>query len=179
MKGYYGKPRETAEAFRDGWLRTGDAGALDEDGTLRITERMKDLFKTSGGKYVAPQLIESTVGADLYVEQVTAIGDDRRFVTALIVPAFEPLEEWARAAGIPFASREELVARPEVVGFYRTRIDDRTRHLSRFEQIVRFTLLSRPLTIEGGEITPTLKVRRRAVAEKYRAEIDAMYVDAS
>ena len=177
MKGYYKKPRETADVLRDGWFRTGDAGVLHPDGCLEITERIKDLFKTSGGKYVAPQLVESTVGADLYVEQVTVFGDDRRFVTALVVPSFEALEPWARSAGIPFASREELVSRPEVVAFYRKRIDERSQDLSPFERIGKFTLLPQPLTIEAGEITPTLKVRRRAAAERYRAQIESMYRD--
>lgn len=174
-KGYFNRPRETAEVFRDGWFRTGDAGLLHPDGCLEIRERIKDLFKSSGGKYVAPQLVESTVGADLYVEQVTVFGDDRRFVTALVVPAFEALEDWARAAGVPFSSREELIARPEVLAFYRKRIDERSERLSPYERIARFTLLPRPLTIEGGEMTPTLKVRRRATAERFRAEIEAMY----
>lgn len=178
MKGYYNRPEATAAVFRDGWFRTGDAGALDPDGNLRITERIKDLFKTSGGKYIAPQLIESTVGADLYVEQVLVVGDDRRYVTALIVPAFEALEPWARSEGVPFTSREELVTRPAVLAFYRRRIDERTKDLSHLEQIARFTLLPNALTIEGGEITSTLKVRRRVAAEKYRAEIEAMYREA-
>lgn len=175
MKGYFNRPRETAEVFRDGWFRTGDAGRLREDGLLEVRERIKDLFKTSGGKYVAPQLVESTVGADLYVEQVTVFGDDRRFVTALVVPAFEALEEWARAEGVPFSSREELIARPEVLAFYRRRIDERSERLAPHERIARFTLLPQALTVEGGEVTPTLKVRRRAAAERFRAEIEAMY----
>lgn len=178
MKGYYNRPEATAEVFRDGWFRTGDAGAQDPDGNLRITERIKDLFKTSGGKYIAPQLIESTVGADLYVEQVIVVGDDRRYVTALIVPAFEALEPWARSEGIPFASRQELVTSPAVLAFYRRRIDEKTKDLSHLEQIARFTLLPNALTIEGGEITSTLKVRRRVAAEKYREEIEAMYREA-
>ena len=175
MKGYYNKPEATAAVFRDGWFRTGDAGVLHPDGILQITERIKDLFKTSGGKYIAPQLIESTVGADLYVEQLIVFGDNRRYVSALIVPAFEALSAWARSAGIPFGSREELLARPEVLAFYRQRIDERVKDLSHLEQIARFTLLPTPLTIEGGEITATLKVRRRVAAAKYRDEIEAMY----
>jgi long-chain acyl-CoA synthetase len=175
MKGYYRKPKETAEAFADGWLRTGDAGVLEEDGCLRITERLKDLIKTSGGKYVAPQLIESTLGADHYVEQIAVIGEGRKFVSALIVPAFDALERWAQGEAISFADRVQLVADPRVVEFYRRRLDERSADLASYERIVRFTLLPEALTVEGGEITPTLKVRRKAAAEKHRGAIDAMY----
>lgn len=175
MKGYYRKPEATAEAFTDGWLRTGDAGVLDADGCLRITERIKDLIKTSGGKYVAPQLIESTLGADHYVEQIAVIGEGRRFVSALIVPAFDALERWARDAGIVFADRRELLADPRTLAFYRQRLDERSAELASYERVVRFTLLGQPLTVEGGEITPTLKVRRKAAAEKHKDAIDAMY----
>jgi len=177
MKGYYRKPKETAEVFVDGWFRTGDAGVLDADGYLRITERIKDLIKTSGGKYVAPQLIESTMGADNYVEQIAVIGEGRRFVSALIVPSFEALERWAHVEGIPVLERADLVVNPRVVEFYRRRLDERSGDLASFERIVRFTLLPEPLTVEGGEITPTMKVRRKAAAERHRAAIDAMYAD--
>ena len=177
MKGYYRKPRETAEVLVDGWLRTGDAGVLESDGNLRITERIKDLIKTSGGKYVAPQQIESTIGADHYVEQIAVIGEGRRFVTALIVPAFEALEKWARAVPIPFTGREVLLQDERVVNFYRERISDRSRDLAPFEKIIRFTLLLEPFSIDRGEMTPTMKVRRRAAAERYRDAIDRMYAE--
>jgi long-chain acyl-CoA synthetase len=176
MKGYYRKPEATAEAFTaDGWFRTGDAGVLEDGVYLRITERLKDLIKTAGGKYVAPQLIESTVGADLFVEQIAVIGDRRPYVTALIVPSFLSLEPWAKEQGIPFGSREELVGDDRVLALFRERIDAQSRDLARFEQVKKFTLLPKELTVEGGEITPTMKVRRRAVEAKYAAEIEAMY----
>ena len=177
MNGYYRKPKETAEVFADGWFRTGDAGILDADGCLRITERIKDLFKTSGGKYVAPQWIESTMGADPYVEQIAVVGEGRKFVSALIVPSFDALERWARDEGIRWSERADLVANSRVVDFYRRRLDERSGDLAPFERIVRFALLPEPLTVEGGEITPTMKVRRKAAAEKYRRLIDAMYSD--
>jgi long-chain acyl-CoA synthetase len=176
MKGYYRKPEATAEVFTpDGWFRTGDAGLLEDGVYLRITERLKDLIKTAGGKYIAPQLIESTIGADLYVEQIAVIGDRRPYVTALVVPSFLNLEPWAKEQGIAFDSREELVRNERVQRFYRERIDARSGDLARFEQIKKFTLLPKELTVEGGEITPTLKVRRRAVEARHAELIEAMY----
>jgi long-chain acyl-CoA synthetase len=177
MQGYYRKPKETAEVFVDGWFRTGDAGVLDADGYLRITERIKDLIKTSGGKYIAPQLLESTIGADHYVEQVAVIGEGRKFVSALIVPSFDALERWAHAEGISFSERADLVSHPRVAELYRRRLDELSGDFASFERIVRFTLLPEPLTVEGGEITPTMKVRRKAAAEKHQGAIDAMYAD--
>jgi long-chain acyl-CoA synthetase len=175
MMGYLGRPAETAEAFQDGWFRTGDVGHLDADGFLVITDRIKDLIITSQGKNVAPQHVASRFGGDPYFEHVTIIGDRRPYLTALVVPAFPALEAHAREAGIPFASREELVARPEIVAFYEERIRAVGRSLATHEQIKRFTLLPREFTQEGGELTPTQKIRRRAVETRYRALIDAMY----
>ena len=179
MKGYHNKPAETAAAFEDGWFKTGDVGALDEDGFLRITDRIKDLIITSQGKNVAPQHIESMFGSDPYVEQVAVLGDRRNFVSALVVPSFAALEQHARENRIPFASREELVTRPEVVAFYEGRIQAVNDRLARYEQIKRFTILPGEFTQEGGELTPTLKIKRRLVEQKYRAVIDAMYAGAS
>jgi long-chain acyl-CoA synthetase len=176
MRGYYRKPAETAEVMADGWFRTGDAGRLDGRGILTITDRIKDLLKTSGGKYVAPQALEAAMGGDVLVEQVAVIGDQRRYVTALIVPAFPALEAWAHSRGVAFSSREELIRRPEVLEEYQARIDAHNATLARFEQIKKFTLLARELTVEGGEITPTMKIRRRRVAEIHRDAIEAMYL---
>lgn len=175
MKGYWRKPEETAEAFVDGWLRTGDSGTVDAAGNLTITDRIKDLIKTSGGKMIAPQAIEAAVCRDPLIEQAAVVGDLRHFLAALIVPAFEPLAEHARSRGISFASLEELVRMPEVVALYEEKVAALNRTLARFEQIKRFALLPRAFTIEGGEITPTLKVRRRAVTEKYRELLEALY----
>jgi long-chain acyl-CoA synthetase len=175
MKGYWNRPGETAAVFRDGWFRTGDAGEICDDGTLRLTDRIKDLIKTAGGKYVAPQLIETTIGADPLVEQVAVIGEGRSYVTALVVPAFEALESWARAAGVAFASREELVRDEKVLDRVRRTIEERTKDLAPWEKVRKFVLLATEFTVEGGSMTPTLKVRRRAAAELHRDEIEAMY----
>ena len=175
MKGYWNRPEETAAVFRDGWFRTGDAGELCADGTLRLTDRIKDLIKTAGGKYVAPQHVETTIGADPLVEQVAVIGEGRSYVTALVVPAFEALEKWARSAGIAFSGREDLVKDARVVDLFRRTIDERTKDLAPWERVRRFVLLAREFSVEGGSMTPTLKVRRRAAAELYRDEIEKMY----
>ncbi len=175
MKGYLGRPAETAEAFQDGWFRTGDVGHLDADGFLVITDRIKDLIITSQGKNVAPQHVASRFGGDPYFEHLAIVGDRRPYLTALVVPAFPALEAHAREAGIPFASREELVARPEIVAFYEERIRAVGTSLATHEQIKRFTLLPREFTQEGGELTPTQKIRRRVVEARYADVIDAMY----
>jgi long-chain acyl-CoA synthetase len=174
-KGYYKKPEATAEAFTaDGWFRTGDVGVI-EDGFLSITDRIKDLMKTSGGKYIAPQLVETLIGNDYYVDQVSIIGDLRQYVTALIVPAFDPLEEYARKHNILFPSREELIQNPEIVQFYETRIRENTKELARYETVKKFHLLPHPFTQENGEMTPTMKLKRKAINEKYRTVIEKMY----
>lgn len=175
MTGYYKKPDATAEVMtEDGWFRTGDAGVF-EDGILVITDRIKDLMKTSCGKYVAPQLIETTLGNDHYIEQVSAIGDLRKYVTALIVPAFEALEAFAREHGITWISHEELIRKPEIVKFYEDRIALQQKDLADHEKVKRFRLLPLPFSQETGEITPTLKLRRKFIVEKYRTIIDALY----
>jgi len=174
-KGYYRKPEATAEAFTaDGWFRTGDAGVLD-DGYLTITDRIKDLMKTSGGKYIAPQLIETLIGNDYYVEQVSVVGDQRQYVTALIVPSFTALEEYARKKGIPFASREELIRHPEVIRLYEERIRENTLDLAPYEMVRKFTLLPRPFTQEAGEMTPTMKLKRKVINQHYGDLIETMY----
>lgn len=175
MRGYYRKPAATAEVTTgDGWFRTGDAGTF-EDGILTITERIKDLMKTSCGKYVAPQLIETTLGNDHYIEQVSVIGDLRKYVTALVVPAFEALEDWARTHGVAFGSREELVAKPEIHSFYEKRIAQRQQDLADHEKVKRFRLLPHAFSQEAGEITASLKLRRKFILEKYRTIIDSLY----
>ena len=175
MKGYYKKPAETAATFEDGWFKTGDVGVIDEDGFLHITDRIKDLIITSQGKNIAPQHIEAIFGSDPYVEHVAILGDKRKYVSALVVPSFPLLEQHARENGIPFASREDLVTRPEVIAFYERRIQGVNEGLAGYEQIKRFTLVPREFSQDGGELTPTLKIKRRFVEQKYRAIIDAMY----
>ena len=175
MRGYYHQPEENAKAFtEDGFFRTGDAGRLEGD-TLYFTERIKDLYKTSNGKYIAPQSIELSVTSDLYIDQIAVIGDERKFVTALIVPAYPLLEEYAKSQGIRYDSIEELLANPEIYRFIAARIEACQTHLAAYEKIKRFTLLAKPFTMESGELTDTLKLRRRVIAQHYAAEIRAMY----
>ena len=179
MRGYYKKPDETAAVLVDGWLRTGDAGRIEPDGSLTITDRIKDLMKTSGGKYVAPQHLESDLVGDLFIDQAAVIGDRRNYVTALIVPSFLALEEWARDHGLSWASRQELLGRPEVLRLYQERIDAHNARLARYEQIKKFALLPRELSIDTGELTPTMKTRRKQVLAAHRDAIEAMYREAS
>jgi long-chain acyl-CoA synthetase len=177
MQGYYKKPEATAEVLRDGWFHTGDVGFVDADGFLVITDRIKDLIITSGGKNIAPQRIETAVGRDHYIEQVTTIGDRRKYVSALIVPSYDALESYARRTGLSWQTREELLQHPAIIAFYRERIDRQSEELAGFETIKAFTLLPREFTQEDGEITPTQKIKRKVVAEHYRREIEAMYPD--
>ena len=175
MKGYFKKPEATTEALEGGWLKTGDVGSLDGEGRLTITDRLKDLMKTSYGKYVAPQQIEILLEGDPFFGQVCVVGDERRFVSALVVPDFPVLEAFAKARAIPSSSRAELCKNPEVLALFRERIDARTKDLARHEQVKKFILLSEPFTIEGGDLTPTLKVRRRSICQKYTHIIEGLY----
>lgn len=178
MKGYYKKPQATADVFtEDGYFRTGDAGEFDENGELRITERIKELMKTSGGKYIAPQLIETLVGSNFYVEQVSIIGDQKKYVTALIVPNFVALEEYAQKNNISYSSREELVTLPEIYDFYQNITDKACSDLAGYQKIKYFKLLAEEFTVDSGEITPTLKLKRGVISKKYKGVIDSMYED--
>jgi len=175
MKGYYKKPAETQEVFEGDWLKTGDIGVLDAEGFLAITDRKKDLIITSGGKNIAPQPIENTLKTNPYIANVAVIGDRRRFISALIVPNFEKLEEYARFNQIPFSSRAELVNNGQVVNFLRAEIDRATPDLASYERIKKIAVLARDFEIAQDEMTPSLKIKRNIVQEKYKAVIDAMY----
>lgn len=176
MRGYYNRPEATAEAFTaDGWLRTGDAGRIDEHGAIFLTERLKDLFKTSNGKYIAPQAIESRLGEDRYIEQVAVIGDNRKYVSAIIIPAFGALKDYARRHKIAFKSIDDLVDNAEIKRFFSERLERLQRGLAGFEKIKKFTLLPQEFTIENGELTNTLKLRRPVINNHYAGVIDAMY----
>lgn len=176
MKGYYNKPEATREAFgEDGWFKTGDVGEFDADGYLKITGRIKDLIITSGGKNIAPQHIESVVGQDHYIDQIVAIGDGRHFISALIVPYYDALEEWARDNGIEYSSRDELANHPAVQRFYRGRVEELSGDLGPYERVKKFTIISTEFSQEGGELTPTLKVKRGVVNSKYKDVIEKMY----
>jgi len=173
--GYFKKPEANEKAFtEDGWFRTGDAGRLEGD-VLYFTERIKDLYKTSNGKYIAPQAIEMLLGSDKYIEQIAVIGDERKFVSAIIIPNFPMVEAYANLKGLAFDNREELIANPEVIRLIESRVEEHQRHLASYEKIKKFTLLAEPFTMEGRELTDTLKLRRRVISEKYAAQIEAMY----
>ena len=176
-KGYYKRPEQNKTAFDpDGFFHTGDAGYL-KNGELYLTERIKDLFKTSNGKYIAPQMIESLLLVDKFVDQVAVIADQRKFVSALVVPEYGVLEEWARARGIKFADRVELCKNKEVNAMMMERIDILQQSLAHYEQIKRFTLLPHHFSMEKGEITNTLKLRRGMVNKHYKDIIDGMYAN--
>ena len=175
--GYYNREDLTKSAFtEDGYFKTGDAGYL-KDGELFLTERIKDLFKTSNGKYIAPQMIESKLLVDKYIDQICIVADQRKFVSALIVPVYALLEEYARAHNISFENREQLCADPQILDMMKERIDTLQQQLAHYEQVKRFTLLPHHLSMEKGELTNTLKIRRRVLYENYKEQIDAMYVD--
>jgi len=175
MKGYYKKEAETREVFEDGWFKTGDIGHIDGDGFLVITDRKKDIIVTSGGKNVAPQPIENLLKTIPYVSTAVVIGDRKRFVAALIVPNFEKLEEYARNVGIAFKDRGELVRNEQVVNFIKAEVDRATPALAPYEKIKRIALLEREFEIEKDEITPSLKVKRNIIEDRYRDLIDDLY----
>lgn len=176
LTGYYNRPEETAEAFTsDGWFRTGDAGRIDSAGNLYLTERIKDLFKTSNGKYIAPQALESRLSRDPLFEQVAIIGDQRKFVSALIVPNFPELRRVAESRNLGHLTKSEMVNHPDIIKLVQQRIEKQTADLAPYEQIKRFTLLTEAFSIENGELTNTLKIRRRIVADRYAEVIDRMY----
>lgn len=176
MRGYFNKPEATADAFTaDGWFRTGDAGHFDKTGALILTERIKDLFKTSNGKYIAPQAIESRLGEDRFIEQVAVIGDQRKYVTAIIIPAFEAIKEYALRKKIQYRNLEDLVENSEIKRMFEQRINQLQSGLAAFERIKKFTLLPQAFTMEAGELTNTLKLRRPVINSRYAREIEAMY----
>ena len=176
-RGYYNRDDLTKAAFTDdGYFRTGDSGYL-QDGELFLKERIKDLFKTSNGKYIAPQMIESKILVDKYVDQIAIIADQRKFVSALIIPVYPLLEEYARSHGISFESREDLCQNPQIHEMMMERIDTLQQQLAHYEQIKRFTLLPHGFSMERGELTNTLKIKRRVLNENYKAQIDAMYAE--
>ena len=173
--GYYNRDDITAASFtEDGYFKTGDAGYI-KDGELFLTERIKDLFKTSNGKYIAPQMIETRLLVDKYIDQIAVIADERKFVSALIVPEYRLLEEYAKENGIEYGSMEELCADKRINEMIKERIDTLQQQLAYYEQVKRFTILPKPFTMENGELTNTLKLKRRVVNENYKAAIDKMY----
>jgi long-chain acyl-CoA synthetase len=179
MQGYYKMPEETAQVlkeYEDGvWFHTGDIGEIAADGFIKITDRKKDLIKSSLGKYIAPQMIENLIRGIPLVEQVIVIGNMRKFPSALIVPSFEALRSYADSLALGVRDRKELVRHPRVVEFFKKKVDEVTRDLAPYEKVKKIALLDTEFTIDGGELTPTLKIRRKFVEEKYRETIDALY----
>ncbi|WP_373100690.1 MULTISPECIES: AMP-dependent synthetase/ligase [Pasteurellaceae] len=176
MRGYYKKPTETANAFTaDGFLKTGDAGQFDAQGNLYITDRIKELMKTSNGKYIAPQYIEGKIGKDKFIEQIAVIADAKKYVSALIVPCFASLEEYAKQLNIKYQDRIELVKHSAIIQLFEKRINELQKELPSFEQVKKFTLLPQAFTTAMNEITPTLKLRRKVILQRYKEQIEAMY----
>ena len=176
MKGYYNLPEATAEAIdSEGWFHSGDVGEIDEDGFLRITDRIKDIIVTAGGKNIAPQPIENLLKTNDFVEQAVMIGDRQSFCVILIVPSFPNLESWARKVGVEAPDTRALLARPEVQELMEEQVFGSLRGLARYEMPKKIGLVESPFTIEDGTLTPTQKVKRRAVEARYRGLIDAFY----
>lgn len=173
--GYYRKPEATADAIdKDGWFHTGDAGHL-KDGHLYLTERIKDLFKTSNGKYVSPQALETKLTIDRYIDQIAVIADQRKFVSALIVPVYGFVKDYAKEKGLEYKDMADLLQHPKVQALFRARIDTLQQQFAHYEQVKRFTLLPEPFSMERGELTNTLKLKRSVVATNYKELIDKMY----
>lgn len=175
MQGYFKQPARTEDVLRDGWFSTGDIGLLDEDGYLVITDRKKDLIVTAGGKNVAPQVVESLLKSSPYISQVLIIGNDRKFVSAIVVPDFDVLSAFAASSGISFANHADLLKNPAIVATMRAEIDRASEPLAPFERVKKFVLAEREFSIDQDEMTPTLKLKRRVIEKRFRSDIDALY----
>ena len=178
FKGYWNRPEETENAFQDGWFKTGDIGKIDADGYLYVTDRKKELIKTSGGKFIAPQPIENSLKLNPLVGTAVVVGDKRKFACALISPNFVVLEEWARNNGVLFSSRTELVSNAKVQSMYEELVEATNEKLARFEKMKRIIVVPDEFTAENGVLTPTMKLRRRVVEDRYRRQIDEIYAQA-
>src|SRR5208283_4879740 len=178
FKGYWNRPDETREAFVDGWFKTGDIGHVDADGFLSITDRKKDLIKTSGGKFIAPQPIENSLKLNPLIGTVVVLGDRRKFPAVLIAPHFPVLEDWARTNKVAFGSHEELVANPRVQALYESIVEEANTNLARFERLKRVVVIPEELSAADGTLTHTFKVRRRGIEARYHKLIDDMYAKA-
>jgi long-chain acyl-CoA synthetase len=175
MKGYFNQPAETAEAIVDGWFHTGDIGEFDSDGFLKITDRKKSLFKSSGGKYIAPTHIEELVSNLPYVDQIIVLGNERMYVTALIVPDVAELKNLAKKINVSIEFESDLFTNPVILKTIEKEVHDVQKDLASYEKIRKFSMLQTPFTIEGGELTPTLKIKRKFVEDKYKHLIEKMY----
>ena len=177
MLGYYKRPDLTAETIIDGWLHTGDIGEIIDDRYLKITDRKKELFKTSGGKYVAPQPVENKMKESPFIEQIVLIGDNRKFVSALIVPGFSKLKDWAKQNGINYNSNEEVIKNPKVIQLIEAIVNEYNQLFNQVEQVKKFTLIPREFTIDNGEMTPKLSIRRKNILANFDKEVEAMYIN--
>ncbi|MCG3729904.1 AMP-dependent synthetase/ligase [Vibrio cincinnatiensis] len=178
MRGYYKMPEETEQSFDEhGFLKTGDAGYIDEKGNLFITDRIKELMKTSGGKYIAPQVVEGAIGKDHFIEQIAVIADTRKFVSALIVPCFDTLETYAKELNIKYHDRIELLKHNQIIELFEKRVNELQQGLAKFEQVKKFKLLPKAFSMDEGELTPTQKLRRKVINDRYQQEIEEMYHD--
>ena len=175
MQGYYKNKKETDEVLRDGWLHTGDIGVFDAEGYLMITDRKKHLFKTSTGKYIAPTPIENLFLSSKYIDQFVLIGDRRMFLSALIVPDFEAIKEYADSHKIKYSSVEELMSMKEIIDLFDKDLGQLQKKLANYEKIRKFRLIPKPFSIESGEITPSMKVKRKFVEDEYAQLIEDMY----
>ena len=178
FKGYWNRPEETAAALVGGWFKTGDIGNIDADGYLSVTDRKKDLIKTSGGKFIAPQPIENSLKLNPLIGTAAIVGDRRKFASVLVSPNFVPLENWAKENNIPFSSRAELIAHPKVQELYEGIVEGINGNLARFEKLKRVLVVADEFTAENGALTPTMKLRRRVIEERYRRQIDELYSQA-
>jgi long-chain acyl-CoA synthetase len=178
FKGYWNRADETQSAFLDGWFKTGDIGNIDADGYLSVTDRKKELIKTSGGKFIAPQPIESSLKLNPLVGAAAIVGDRRKFASVIVSPNFPVLEEWAGNNHVAFTSRSEIIANAKVQALYQDVVEEVNKSLARFEKLKRVLLVADEFTPDNGALTPTMKLRRRVVEERYRAQIDELYAKA-
>jgi long-chain acyl-CoA synthetase len=177
MRGYFNKPEATAEVLKEGWFHTGDIGQIDADGYLKITDRKKDLLVTSGGKKIAPQPIEAILKRSPLISEAVVLGDRRKYAAALIVPDLSALERRLKELGRPPGSPAELTTRPDVIALYQEIVDALNRELAQFERIKRIALLPAEFSVESGELTPTLKVKRKVVEQRWHELIEGLYTD--
>ena len=178
FKGYWKMPEETAAVFEDDWFKTGDIANIDEEGYVSITDRKKDLIKTSGGKFIAPQPIENSLKVNQFISEAALLGDKRKFPAVLIIPSFDDLEEWARRHGVKYSSRKELVRSHQVKSLYDDIVKEMNQNLAQYEKLKKVLVVSDELSIADGTLTPSMKLRRRNLTERYRKEIDALYAEA-
>jgi long-chain acyl-CoA synthetase len=174
MQGYYKEPEMSAEVLKNGWFHTGDIGELDGK-YLKITDRKKEMFKTSGGKYIAPQVMENKFKESALIEQLIVVGDGRNYPAALLVPSFDGLREYCKRKDIPYTTDAEMVSKPEVLEKYQSEVDHYNKYFGKWEQIKRFKLLEKPWGIDTGELTPTMKLKRKVITQKYQNQIEEIY----